>query len=100
MPNPYTSAIKITKELEEKAKEISVPLNLVLNPGYKIKKSTGIEKCAYCKGKIFRESDYIDCETGDAVYHIQCANRAGKCVICYREFIFDKIILPKISVTT
>ncbi|MGC8629517.1 MAG: hypothetical protein ACP5RY_01370 [Thermoplasmata archaeon] len=80
--------------------EINVPFNLEIDPGYTIKKATGNERCSYCKGKIFSGLDYAECETGDAVYHVQCAKRAGKCIICHREFNFDKIILPKISVTT
>ncbi|MEM3277532.1 MAG: hypothetical protein QW258_00700 [Thermoplasmata archaeon] len=80
--------------------EITVPFNLEIDPGYTIKKSTGTERCSYCRGKIFSGLDYVECETGDAAYHVQCAKRAGKCIICHREFNFDKIILPKISVIT
>jgi hypothetical protein len=80
--------------------EVNVPFNLDIDTGYIIKKSTGTEKCSYCRGKIFSGQDYVECETGDAVYHMQCAKRAGKCIICHREFKFDKIILPKISVIT
>ncbi len=80
--------------------EINIPFNLEIDPGYTIKKATGTERCSYCRGKIFSGLDYVECETGDAAYHIQCAKRAGKCIVCHREFNFDKIILPKVSVTT
>ncbi len=58
--------------------------------GYTMGSSTGTEKCALCRGKIFKDSDMVICDSCGAKYHIQCARRAGKCKVCGHVFLFEE----------
>ncbi len=55
--------------------------------GYFVKKAKGTEKCSYCRGKIFRDTDMAICSKCGATYHVQCARRAGRCKICGNVFL-------------
>ncbi|NPA75724.1 MAG: DUF835 domain-containing protein [Euryarchaeota archaeon] len=57
--------------------------------GYTLKKSSGSEKCALCRGKIFRDTDMVICSNCGAMYHYQCAKRSGKCNVCGHVFLFE-----------
>ncbi len=57
--------------------------------GYELSKAEGTEKCALCRGKIFKDTDMVTCAKCGATYHLQCAKRVGKCRICGTVFLLE-----------
>jgi len=57
--------------------------------GYDLTKAEGTEKCALCRGKIFKDTDMVTCAKCGATYHLQCAKRVGRCRICGTVFLLD-----------
>ncbi len=58
--------------------------------GYSVSMASGSEKCALCRGKIFKDTEMVTCSKCGATYHLQCAKRAGKCKICGTVFLFKE----------
>ncbi len=57
--------------------------------GYTVGSAKGSEKCALCRGKIFKDTEMITCASCGAKYHLQCAKRSGKCKVCGHVFLID-----------
>ena len=67
-------------------KFVSFDINL---RGYTSASANGNERCALCRGKIFRDTDMVVCSGCGAVYHYKCAERIGKCKVCGQTFFFS-----------
>jgi len=70
---------------EIKSKSFTFEVNL---RGYTTTIATGAEKCALCRGKIFKDTEMVVCSECGATYHPKCAERLQKCKICGNVFIF------------
>ncbi len=56
--------------------------------GYTITYATGEERCALCRGKIFKGTEMLVCSECGATYHPKCAQRLQKCKMCGNIFLF------------
>ncbi|MEM3933221.1 MAG: RING finger protein [Thermoplasmata archaeon] len=82
--------ILLTLDYDGEIKQKEVNANLKIERGFTVKKATGNERCALCKGKIFNNLEMAICNKCGAMYHYQCAKRAGKCVSCGNKFDFSE----------